>query len=68
MPTPDFESGVKLRLGRLVAKTVTKYFSDESHRKEFEEWYFQKYGKPYQWKKGCGKPNDSPENIQYCGV
>lgn len=22
---------------------------DEQHRKEFEEWYLKKYGKPYEW-------------------
>lgn len=35
----------------LLAQRVREYFTDEGHRKEFESWYEQKYGKPYQWEK-----------------
>lgn len=38
------------RIGRLLAKTVSRYLKDKEHRREFEEWYFKKYGVNYQWK------------------
>lgn len=37
-------------LSLLVAQRVREYFKDEAHRAEFEKWYEQKYGTPYQWK------------------
>ena len=33
----------------LLARSVREFFQDEQHRKEFEEWYLKKYGKPYVW-------------------
>ena len=51
MITPLDES-TKKRIGRLLAKTVSQYFQEEEHRREFEEWYFDKYGVKYQWKFG----------------
>lgn len=33
----------------LLARSVREFFRDEQHRKEFEEWYLKKYGKPYVW-------------------
>ena len=39
------------RLGRLVYKTVKKALQDEKNRADFEEWYFQTYGKKYEWNK-----------------
>jgi len=36
---------------RELRRRVRRYYADREHRKEFEEWYFQKYGKQYQWKK-----------------
>lgn len=36
---------------RELLKKVLDYLQDEEHRKEFEKWYLQKYGKPYEWKK-----------------
>jgi hypothetical protein len=35
----------------LLAQRVREYFTDETHRREFEEWYKKKYGKEYTWKK-----------------
>lgn len=35
----------------LLVQRVREYFTDEGHRKEFEDWYEQKYGKKYTWKK-----------------
>lgn len=35
----------------LLAQIVREYFTDEGHRKEFEDWYLKQYGKPYQWEK-----------------
>lgn len=37
---------------RELRRRVRKYLDDREHRREFEEWFLQKYGKPYQWKKG----------------
>lgn len=37
---------------RELRRRVRKYLDDGKHRKEFEEWYLEKYGKPYQWRKG----------------
>lgn len=51
MSTP-LEESTKKRIGRLLAKTVSRYLKDEEHRREFEEWYFKKYGVKYQWKFG----------------
>lgn len=50
MRESNFDAGTKLRLGRLLAKTVAKYFEDASHRAEYEKWYRDKYGKEYVWK------------------
>lgn len=36
---------------RELMRKVRQYYSNGEHRKEFEEWYLQKYGKPYEWKK-----------------
>lgn len=47
MSTP-LEESTKKRIGRLLAKTVSRYLKDEEHRREFEEWYFKKYGVKYQ--------------------
>lgn len=38
-------------MSRLLVKTVSRYLQDKEHRREFEEWYFQTYGKKYEWKK-----------------
>lgn len=35
----------------LLAQRVRDYFKDSSHRAEFEDWYRQRYGKEYAWKK-----------------
>jgi len=39
---------------RDLARRVQRYYADEEHRKEFEEWYFKKYGKQYVWKRRSG--------------
>lgn len=36
-------------LSALLARSVREYFKDEKNRKEFEHWYEQRYGKPYEW-------------------
>jgi hypothetical protein len=46
------EETTKKRIGRLLAKKVSRYLEDLEHRREFEEWYFKKYGTEYQWKMG----------------
>ena len=35
----------------ILAKKVEAYFQDEENRKRVEEWYRQKYGKEYDWRK-----------------
>lgn len=62
MSTP-LEESTKKRIGRLLAKTVSRYLKDEEHRREFEKWYFDRYGKEYQWRKGGYKvdPNTQTE-------
>lgn len=37
-------------MGRTLARTVREYFKDPAHRREFEAWYLDRYGKPYVWK------------------
>jgi hypothetical protein len=38
-------------LSLLLAQKVRTYFKDEQHRRDFEDWYEQRYGKKYKWKK-----------------
>lgn len=35
----------------LLAQRVRDFFKDEHHRKEFEIWYEERYGKKYKWEK-----------------
>lgn len=37
-------------LSLLLAQRVRDYFKDEEHRRDFEVWYQNKVGVPYQWK------------------
>ena len=67
MPKPDFDSGTKLRLGRLLAKTVSKFFEDEANRAEFEKWYLETHGTNYVWKKGVAKMSDVKCLCWNCG-
>ena len=34
----------------VLAKRVEKYFQDDEHKRQFEEWYREKYGKEYEWR------------------
>lgn len=34
----------------ILMKKVEDYFRDEEHRKQFENWYRNKYGKDYEWR------------------
>lgn len=45
---PEVEGQAKA-FASLLARSVREFFQDERHRKEFEEWYLKKYGKPYVW-------------------
>ena len=47
--TPEVQ-GQEKALALLLAQEVREYFKDPEHRKEFERWYLEKYGKPYEWK------------------
>mgnify|MGYP000996676789 CR=1 FL=1 len=47
--------GTKNKLGRVLKKTVTQYFENLEHRREFEKWHLSKYGTEYQWKGGNKK-------------
>ena len=50
MQEPVVSDFAKTMLGKSLAKIVTQYLEDPEHRREFEEWYFNKYGVKYQWK------------------
>ncbi len=39
-------------LSKILARTVKDYLRKEENRRDYEQWYQQKYGKTYQWKKG----------------
>lgn len=45
---PEVEGQAKA-FASLLARSVREFFQDEQHRKEFEEWYLNKCGKPYVW-------------------
>lgn len=47
--TPEVRGQAKA-FSSLLARSVREYFKDENHRKEFEHWYEQRYGEPYEWK------------------
>lgn len=47
--TPEVQ-GQEKALALLLAQEVREYFKDPEHRKEFERWYLEKYGLPYEWK------------------
>lgn len=49
---------------RDLRRRVRRYLDTPAHRREFEEWYLQKYGKPYQWKKGYTVSNDGADDIK----
>ena len=36
---------------RELRRRVYSYLQDKEHRKEFEQWYLDRDGKPYEWKK-----------------
>ncbi len=46
--TPEVR-GQAMAFSSLLARSVREFFKDESNRKQFESWYEQKYGIPYQW-------------------
>lgn len=48
----ELKSGDAKLFARYIAKDIQEYFKTEEHRKEFEEYYFEKYGKEYVWKVG----------------
>ena len=50
-PGWDFDSNVKVCLGRLLYRTISDAFRNPEVRKEFEAWYLENYGEPYVWKK-----------------
>ena len=45
---PEVEGQAKA-FASLLARSVRKFFREEQHRKEFEDWYMKKHGKPYVW-------------------
>lgn len=51
MQKSDFDDVTKQRLGRLLARTVSKFLEDKANRDEFEKWYFETYGINHVWKK-----------------
>ena len=59
MSTAQLSSWTQNSLGRLLARTVSRYLQSAEHRREFEAWYEQTYGKKYTWKKGSGNNETS---------
>ena len=45
---PELQGQVKALI-LLIAQSGREYFKDEENRKKFEQWYEQRYGKPYEW-------------------
>lgn len=45
------DSWTSTSLSRMLVGIVSEYLRDEAHRKDFEAWYEDKYGKPYEWKR-----------------
>lgn len=61
-----FKEKTKKSLGQELCKNILSYLEDEEHRKDFEEWYFEKYGVEYEWKKGvkqCHKEKEEKERL-----
>lgn len=55
MSTAQLSSWTQKNLGRMLACTVSQYLQSKEHRRAFEMWYEQTYGKKYVWKKKDGK-------------
>ena len=56
--TVKIQPKISKQIGRLLAHTVSRYLEDKEHRREFEKWYFEKYGTEYQWKYRQNKSNE----------
>ena len=48
----EFNRDVSLELNTLcslLTQRAKAYYQDPEHRKEFETWFKEKYGKDYEW-------------------
>ena len=52
---------------RALYITVQEYFKSPENRKAFEEYYLQKYGKPYVWKTLADKLNEERKSSENDG-
>lgn len=50
MSTEEIPRENQTVLGKSICSAIKTYFEDEEHRRAFEKWYLQNYGKPYVWK------------------
>lgn len=48
----ELKEGDAKLFARYIAQDIREYLKSEEHRKEFEEYYFKKYGEKYEWKVG----------------
>lgn len=48
--TKESNKDVVNELAESLYKHVTLYFENKENRKAFEDWYLNKYHKPYKWK------------------
>ena len=48
----ELKEGDAKLFARYIAQDIREYLKTEEHRKEFEEYYFEKYGEKYEWKVG----------------
>lgn len=46
---PQLPTNELSALTDLLTSRVKEYFKSSDHRKEFEEWYYRKYGREYVW-------------------
>jgi len=63
MSKAQLMSPTRNSLGRILARTVSQYFEDKEHRREFEAWYEKTYGKKYVWKKGSRLNDTQPQTL-----
>lgn len=52
MQTGKYKRGPSVYSGILTLKRlIHECFYDQQNRRDFEQWYFEKYGVPYEWKR-----------------
>lgn len=47
----------------ILMRKVSDYYKDEEHRKQFEKWYREKYGKEYEWRDAHDKQQEAGKQL-----